>query len=107
MSRVILKILKISTDLFVTAITGLRERLGFTQEQMARELGCTLRGYVSWERGERVPSGDWLLKMMRLAPDGETLAAFGLQVPDTKRDGDPYLYKYRKITGAAAGSLRG
>jgi DNA-binding XRE family transcriptional regulator len=55
-----------------TAIRELRRALGVTQEGMARRLGCTLSGYIQWEKGRRVPGGEWLLKLMALCPDAET-----------------------------------
>lgn len=59
-----------------TAIRTLRERLGDTQEGMARRLGCTLSGYIQWEKGRRIPGGDWLLRLMALCPDEETRNLF-------------------------------
>jgi hypothetical protein len=43
---------------------------------MARRLGCTLSGYIQWEKGRRIPGGDWLLKLMALCPDEETRSLF-------------------------------
>jgi transcriptional regulator with XRE-family HTH domain len=57
-------------------IRQLREALRETQEGMARRLGCTTSGYIQWERGRRVPGGDWLLKLMALCPDAETRSLF-------------------------------
>ena len=45
---------------------------------MARKLGCTLGAYSKWVRGERIPSGDWMLELLQLCPDEETRAEFGL-----------------------------
>lgn len=64
-----------------SAIRQLREALGETQEGMARRLGCTLSGYIQWEKGRRLPGGDWLLKLMALCPDEETRDLFQEQVP--------------------------
>jgi len=47
---------------------------------MARRLGCTLSGYIQWEKGRRVPGGVWVLKMMALAPDGPSRHLFQEQV---------------------------
>jgi transcriptional regulator with XRE-family HTH domain len=63
-----------------TAIRELRQALGVTQEGMARRLGCTLSGYIQWEKGRRVPGGEWLLKLMALCPDAETRSLFEEQV---------------------------
>ncbi len=46
---------------------------------MARKLGCTLGAYNKWERGERIPGGEWLLKILALCPDEKTQAGFGLK----------------------------
>jgi transcriptional regulator with XRE-family HTH domain len=62
------------------AIRRLREALGLTQEGMARRLDCTLSGYIQWEKGRRVPGGEWLLKLMALCPDAETRGLFEEQV---------------------------
>ena len=62
------------------AIRQLRQALGVTQEGMARQLGCTLSGYIQWEKGRRVPGGEWLLKLMALCPDAETRSLFEEQV---------------------------
>ena len=60
------------------AVLGLQRALGETQEGMARKLGCTLGAYSKWVRGDRTPSGDWLIKMLQLCPDDDTRAAFGV-----------------------------
>ena len=71
----IVKLAEIHSGL-ATAIRTLRRRLGETQEGMARLLGCTLSGYIQWEKGRRIPGGDWLLKLMALCPDEETRNLF-------------------------------
>ncbi|MBI1940705.1 MAG: helix-turn-helix transcriptional regulator [Acidobacteria bacterium] len=58
------------------AIRRLRSALDETQEGMARRLGCTLSGYIQWEKGRRIPGGDWLLKLMALCPDEDTRSLF-------------------------------
>jgi len=63
-----------------TAILRLRSALGETQEGMARRLGCTLSGYIQWEKGRRIPGGDWLLKLMALCPDEDTRSLFEEQI---------------------------
>jgi transcriptional regulator with XRE-family HTH domain len=57
-------------------IRQLRLALDETQEGMARCIGCTLSGYIQWEKGRRVPGGDWLLKLMALCPDKQTRSLF-------------------------------
>lgn len=52
---------------------------------MARRLGCTLSGYIQWEKGRRIPGGDWLLKLMALCPDEDTRDLFEEQI-DFYRD---------------------
>jgi transcriptional regulator with XRE-family HTH domain len=47
---------------------------------MARRVGCTLSGYIQWEKGRRVPGGHWLLKLMALCPDDATRTLFEEQV---------------------------
>lgn len=77
MSRV--KLSQAHTALAV-AIRQLRKALGETQEGMARRLGCTLSGYIQWEKGRRVPGGDRLLKLMALCPGEETRSLFETQI---------------------------
>lgn len=60
----------------VSALQLLQARLGETQEGMARRLGCTLGAWSKWFRGERTPSGEWLLRILALCPDEETLKNF-------------------------------
>lgn len=62
------------------AIRQLRDALEETQEGMARRLGCTLSGYIQWEKGRRVPGGLWVLKMMALAADSQSRRFFQEQV---------------------------
>lgn len=66
-----------------SAIQGLQSRLGETQEGMARRIGCTLGAYVKWRRGEREPSGAWLIRMINLCPDDDSLKTFGIEIPQS------------------------
>ncbi len=43
---------------------------------MARRVGCTVSGFIQWEKGRRVPAGNWLLRLMALCPDEETRHLF-------------------------------
>ena len=62
-------------------ILSLQDALGErSQEGMARRLGCSLGAYSKWCRGEAIPGGKWLLKLIALCPDQETRAAFGLKM---------------------------
>ena len=62
------------------AIRHLRQALSETQEGMARRLGCTLSGYIQWEKGRRIPGGNWLLKLMALCPNEHTRSQFEEQI---------------------------
>ncbi len=66
------------------AIKSLRDRLGETQEGMARRLGCPLSSYVRWEKGRSEPGGMWVLAMLSLCPDADCLRAFGLAAQPLK-----------------------
>lgn len=81
-------------------IHQLREALGETQEGMARRLGCTLSGYIQWEKGRRVPGGDWLLKLMALCPGPETRSLFEDQI-------ETYREEAGLASAAAKAGLRG
>ena len=70
-----------TTDVFRPAILKLRQTLGETQEGMARRLGCTLGSFQRWELGSRIPSGEYLVKMIKLCPNNECRAAFGIYAP--------------------------
>ncbi len=61
------------------AIKSLREKLGLPQQDMAARLGCRMSTYQKWEQGVSPPGGDWLIQIMQLCPDAESLAAFGLK----------------------------
>jgi transcriptional regulator with XRE-family HTH domain len=62
------------------ALKLLGERLRLTQDGMARKLGCTFSAYSKWLRGERIPSGQWMLRILALCPDEETWAAFFVDI---------------------------
>lgn len=88
--------MKISKEIsgvnLASAIRALRETIGLTQEGMARELECTLSGYRKWESGVALPGGGYLIRMLQLCPDAQTLAAFGITVAPRRQDG---YYKLR------------
>lgn len=67
-----------SAIIFSRAICRLRERLGITQEAMARRLDMSTRGYCKWESGENKPRGKNLLKLLAMAPDDEMLSMLGM-----------------------------
>jgi DNA-binding XRE family transcriptional regulator len=62
------------------AISGLRNRLGRTQEGMARDLGVPLSSYVRWEKARSEPGGIILVKMLQLCPDLDSLRTFGVDL---------------------------
>ncbi|MGH9432683.1 MAG: helix-turn-helix domain-containing protein [Terriglobia bacterium] len=66
------------TDI-ATAVCGLREALGRSQDVMAQMLGCSLPAYQKWETGTLVPSAEWLIKMLQLCPNEETRNAFRIR----------------------------
>lgn len=66
-----------------TALKLLQERLNETQEGMAKRVGCTFSAYSKWLRGERMPSGHWMLKILALCPDQEAWANFIVDSVDT------------------------
>jgi len=94
----IVKLAEIHSGL-ATAIRTLRRRLGETQEGMARLLGCTLSGYIQWEKGRRIPGGEWLLKLMALCPDEEARGFFERPIDSFRKqvEGIP-----SRVRGAAA-----
>jgi DNA-binding transcriptional regulator YiaG len=70
---------------FRLAILSLRESLGLTQEIMARNIGCSFAAYRKWESGAANPSGLWLIKILALCPDEESLRKFGVErKPDAR-----------------------
>jgi transcriptional regulator with XRE-family HTH domain len=81
--------LKNKETALATVIRELRQVLGDTQEGMARRLGCTLSGYIQWEKGRRVPGGDWLLKLMALCPDEDTRGLFEQQIESYREQASP------------------
>lgn len=47
-----------------TAIRNARERLKFTQKQVAEAIGASVRTYQKWESGETIPDGHYLLRIL-------------------------------------------
>lgn len=81
--------IKLKEKALATAIRELRQALGQTQEGMARRLGCTLSGYIQWEKGRRVPGGDWLLRLIALCPDEDTRGLFEQQIESYREQASP------------------
>ena len=42
-----------------------RHDKGFTQQQLADSLGCSLQSIKYWETGRREPSEEWIKKLRR------------------------------------------
>ncbi len=61
------------------AIRNLRQALGRSPEIMAQILGCSLPAYQKWERGDLIPSGDWLIRLLQLCPNEETRMGFRIR----------------------------
>jgi transcriptional regulator with XRE-family HTH domain len=99
---------EISTVTISRAIKRLREKLGFeTQLPFARELDCQPGALARWERGESIPSGDWMLKILALCPDEESHDAFfvdigeaGSKIPSISRPGVAKVEKEAPRAGA-------
>jgi len=94
------------------AILSLQERLGLTQEAMARKLDVSLRGYTQWIRGERDPGGKWIVKILQLWHDEKTLGSFGIHNSEWAEPApaDPYddLFKnLREIINSGQSQLIG
>jgi putative transcriptional regulator len=60
------------------AIRALRKKRGESQEEMGHKLGFVYGCVGRWESGRSLPSGVAILMLLRLCPDAETLANFGL-----------------------------
>jgi DNA-binding transcriptional regulator YiaG len=61
-------------------IKSVRERLQWSQEKLARYLDVSTRQVWNWEKGHQSPAPDYVLKIMQLQPDAETLEAFGVSL---------------------------
>ena len=63
-----------------TLIVGFNELRGgaLYNTALVAHKGHLLGAYSKWVRGDRTPSGDWLIKMLQLCPDEDTRAAFGV-----------------------------
>lgn len=72
--------MKVAETIISQGIFGIQNALGERPEGMAARIGCSFFAYIQWIKGERVPGGDWLLKILTLAPNRETLEAFGLDL---------------------------
>jgi DNA-binding transcriptional regulator YiaG len=66
------------------AIRALRKKRGESQWAMSHELGFGHGCIVRWENGHGVPSAVAMLMLLRMCPDAETLANFGLAFPSIK-----------------------
>jgi len=64
---------------------------------MARRLGCTLSGYIQWEKGRRIPGGDWLLRLMALCPDEETRSLFESQGESVLKQAPTFPSRVRNV----------
>jgi len=51
------------------AFATFRQRIGKSQEGLARELGCSSGTVSRWERGKRTPGGKWFQKLLALWPE--------------------------------------
>ena len=69
----------ISTALLGDAILSLRQKKGYSQERLARELGCSTGAVRRWESGLRRPNLLAVQKMRELCPDEESRQAFDLE----------------------------
>ena len=76
-------------NIFPAAIRSLHERRRMTQEDMARQLGCSLRTLTQWLAGEREPSGRWLIKLLNLCPDRRSLEEFGIRIAWLSQEEEP------------------
>lgn len=94
--------LKNKETALATVIRELRQGLGDTQEGMARRLGCTLGGYIQWEKGRRVPGGDWLLKLMALCPDEDTRGLFEQQIESHREQPGPSRRQAARLAPVAS-----
>ena len=50
-----------------TEVKALRARLGYTQEKLARALGCSLAAVTKWEQGVSLPTGLYAKALRDLA----------------------------------------
>ena len=97
----IVKLAEIHSGL-ATAIRTLRRKLGETQEGMARRLGCTLSGYIQWEKGRRIPGGDWLLRLMALCPDEEARNLFERPIDNFRKQVEGLPSQVRGVTSTSS-----
>jgi len=112
------EIFGISTGFLGAAIVSLRKALGdWSQEKLARKLGCSSAAVRQWERGRRHPSLLAIQKMVALCPDDKTRKLFSnpapvneLEVDDTEpetiRALRPELRQIRRDFKRMLGRLR-
>jgi hypothetical protein len=72
--------MQVAEDIFKAAILSLEAKLGERPEGMVHRIGCSFGAYKLWVRGDRIPGGEWLIKILNLCPDAESLAKFGLDI---------------------------
>ncbi len=49
-----------------TELKERREKLGYTQEQVAEKAGISLRAYKMYESGERIPRADVMARIAKV-----------------------------------------
>lgn len=50
----------------MTELKERREKLGYTQEQVAEKAGISLRAYKMYESGERIPRADVMARIAKV-----------------------------------------
>lgn len=81
----------------------LREKYGYTQEQVASTVGCTVKTYRAWEKGKTSPAVAELLKLSELYNNVSTDYLIGLI--EEKNHDSKFVCEYTGLSEAAIDNI--
>jgi len=82
-------------------VKGLRQRLGLTQEQFAREVGVTFSTVNQWENGRRRPQPFLLNRLLEMEAASVTAARSRI----TKKEAQAFKHRWTAINAAERAEL--
>lgn len=94
---------EISASAIAAAIRHLRVALGsflgrpkpIPQDEFGALFGKKLSAVQRWERGENMPPGDAIIKMLQMCPDHESRSLFGIEPIGSSQ----YAQRKKKLRG--------
>jgi transcriptional regulator with XRE-family HTH domain len=74
---------------FAVKLRSARLRSGKSQERIAAEVGTSRRHWIRWERGDHLPSSEFMAKIGEATGQPEAFAEFTVVVDDADEESDP------------------